>query len=222
MKMKTVDFLDVKKYKFHPDDQNTNDVRLRELTDLAKYLPEWGHRMEFGVFNGTTISCLANARPDLDFVGFDSFEGLPENWDMGSKEVKAEAFDRKGEMPNVPKNVKLVKGWFDQTLPNTLKEYSKPLSFLHLDCDVYSSSAYVLETLNFRIVPGTIIRFDELSCWRYVFGEASPQGKANRVFYTTWKEHQWKAMQEWLEKHNRTVVPISRNWFQGATVVVTQ
>jgi hypothetical protein len=61
-----------------------------------------------------------------------------------------------------------------------------------------------------------------LCCWRHVFGEASPKGKANRVLYTTWKDHEWKAMNEWLEKYDRKVVPISRNWFQGATVVVTQ
>jgi hypothetical protein len=220
--MKISEFEHIKKYKFSPSDENTNDVRLRELDDLAKYLPDWGLNVELGVYNGVTISCLATARPDLEFHGFDSFEGLPEDWDMGQKQVKGEAFDRKGELPEVPDNVNLYKGWFNETLEPFIDDQMKPISFLHVDCDIYSSTAYSLELLNNDIKPGTIIRFDELACWRHVFGEASPKGKANRVMYTTWKDHEWKALNEWLEKYDRKVVPISRNWFQGATVVVTQ
>jgi len=220
--MKISEFENIKKYKFSPEDENTNDIRLRELDDLAKYLPSWGLNVELGVYNGVTIGCLATARPELEFHGFDSFEGLPEDWDMGQKSVKKEAFDRKGELPEVPENVKLYKGWFNETLPPFLTEALSPISFLHVDCDIYSSADYSLNLLNDRIVPGTIIRFDELSCWRWVFNEASPKGKSNRVMYTTWKDHEWKAMNEWLEKYDRKVVPISRNWFQGATVIVTQ
>ena len=221
--MKISEFENVRKYKFLGTDENTNDVRLRELDDLANYLPDWGLNVELGVYNGVTIGCLATARPDLEFHGFDSFEGLPEDWDMGQKGVKKEAFDRNGELPEVPDNVSLYKGWFNETLEPFLEAHeTSPISFLHVDCDIYSSTDYSLNLLNDRIVPGTVIRFDELSCWRYVFNEASPKGKANRVFYTTWKDHEWKAMNEWLDKYDRKVVPISRNWFQGATVVVTQ
>jgi hypothetical protein len=221
--MKISEFENIKKYKFHASDENTNDVRIRELNDLAKYLPDWGANLEFGVFSGTTINTLAKARPDLHFHGFDSFEGLPEDWDMGQKNVKAEAFDRKGELPEVEDNVTLWKGWFDDTVLKWIgKHADQNISYLHVDCDIYSSTVTILENLNSRIKQGTIIRFDELACWRHVFGEASPRGKANRVMYTTWKDHEWKAMNEWLEKYDRKVVPISRNWFQGATVVVTQ
>jgi hypothetical protein len=220
--MKIREFENVKKFKFSAEDTNTNDVRLRELDDLAKYLPDWGVNIELGVYNGVTISCLATARPDLEFHGFDSFEGLPEDWDMGQKHVKGKAFDRQGELPEVPDNVKLYKGWFNETLPDFIFDSSFPISFLHVDCDIYSSTDYSLNLLNDKIVPGTIIRFDELCCWRHVFGEASPRNSANRVLYTTWRDHEWKAMNEWLEKYDRKVVPISRNWFQGATVVVTQ
>ena len=220
--MKITEFDGVKKFKFLSEDTDTNAVRLRELEWLAPYLPSWGMNLEFGVFSGTTINRIASLRPDLFFHGFDSFEGLPEDWDMGQKHVKKEAFDKKGEMPEVEQNVVLWKGWFDETIDQYLKEYDDKIGYLHVDCDVYSSTVTILEKLNEYIVPGTIIRFDELCCWRYTFNEASPKGKANRVFYTTWKEHEWKALNEWLEKYNRRVVPISRNWFQGGTVVVTQ
>lgn len=220
--MKITEFDGIRKFKFHHDDQDTNAVRIRELEWLAPYIPDWGINLEFGVYSGLTISQLATARPELQFHGFDSFEGLPEDWDMGGKNVKKEAFDRKGEMPEVPDNVTLHKGWFSDTLPPFLDANSGNISYLHVDCDIYSSTVDIFENCNTRIVPGTIIRFDELACWRYVFGEASPSTKANRVVYSTWKEHEWKALNEWLSKYDRKVMPISRNWFQGATVVVVQ
>jgi hypothetical protein len=220
--MKLSDFRNIKKFKFEVGDQSTNDVRIRELEWLAPFLPEWGLKLEFGVFNGVTISCLATARPELKFHGFDSFEGLPEDWDCGEKMVKGEAFDRKGVLPEVPENVSLYKGWFNETLEPFAEEHTDKVSYLHLDADIYSSTKYVLDTLNDRIVPGTIIRLDELVCWRHAFKEASPKGKSNRVLYTTWKEHEWKALEEWMEENDRVVVPLCRNWFQGATVMVTQ
>ena len=222
--MKIKEFENIKKFKFQSGDTDTNAVRLRELEDLSKYLAKDKLNLEFGVFSGTTINAIAEARPDLQFHGFDSFEGLPEDWDMGQKNVSKEAFDCQGSVPMVEANVKLWKGWFDKTIPEFLdSEYNKTdIGYLHVDCDIYSSTVTILDSLNHLIVPGTIIRFDELSCWRYVFNEASPRGKASRVMYTTWKQHEWKALNEWLEKYDRKVVPVSRNWFQGATVIVTQ
>jgi hypothetical protein len=200
--MKIIEFRDITKFKFQPNDEDTNAVRIRELEYLAPYLPNWGLNVELGVFNGVTISTLAK--------------------DMGGKNVKADAFNRDGKLPDVPDNVQLYKGWFNETLEPFLGEKLSPISFLHVDCDLYSSTDYALNLLNDYIMRGTIIRFDELCCWRHVFKEASPKGKSNRVMYTTWKDHEWKALNEWLEKYDRKVMPISRNWFQGATVIVTQ
>jgi len=222
--MNIKEFDNIKKFKFQSGDTDTNGVRLREIKDISQYLAKDKLNLEFGVFSGTTINAIAENRPDLQFHGFDSFEGLPEDWDMGQKNVNKKAFDCQGSVPMVEKNVKLWKGWFDKTIPDFLdSEYNKTdIGYLHIDCDIYSSTVTVLDSLNHLIVPGTIIKFDELSCWRYVFNEASPKGKTNRVMYTTWKQHEWKALNEWLEKFERKVVPVSRNWFQGATVIVTQ
>jgi len=214
--MKISQFKKIKKYKFQEGDNNSTEKR--ELVDIARYIGH-GLNLEFGVFNGFSISALANARPDLHFHGFDSFEGLPENWDLGQKYVKKEKFDCQGNLPKVPSNVTLYKGWFDKTLPLFINECGANISFLHIDSDLYSSAIYVLDQLNHFINPGTIIRFDELCCWRSVFNESS---NAKRVFYTTWEQHEWKALNEWMGKYGRKVVPISRNWFQGATVVVTE
>jgi hypothetical protein len=222
--VKISEFEKIKKFGFLSGDQDTNAVRLRELEWLAPYISHGGHNLEFGVYSGTTINKLASCCPDLKFEGFDSFVGLPEDWDMGFKEVKRDAFDREGVLPEVEENATLWKGWFDESIPRWLEQADKdkPLTYLHVDCDLYSSTKTILDSLNFMIKPGTIIRFDELACWRTVFSEADPLGKANRVPYTTWKDHEWKAMNEWLEDYDRKVIPLCRNWFQGATVLVTQ
>ena len=230
--MKISDFEKVKKFPYHPDDTDTMQARFRELDWLAPMINDEGWNLEFGVHTGQTINCIATMRPDLEFVGFDSFEGLPEDWDMGQKMVKKEAFDRGGELPEVTENVSLVKGYFDTTISQWLKEkaehgYERPkpenesISYLHIDSDIYSSCVTIFENLNDYIKPGCIIRFDELSCWRYIFQEASPS-KLQRVFYTTWADHEWKALNEWLQNHDRKVAPLCRNWFQSGTVIVTQ
>ena len=71
--------------------------------------------LEFGVNQGQTITMSAKLRPDIHFWGFDSFEGLPEDW-SGTALLKGN-FDLKGEPPNVPENVTLVKGWFEESIP---------------------------------------------------------------------------------------------------------
>jgi hypothetical protein len=39
--------------------------------------------MEFGVSRGVTINFLAALNPMKKIYGFDSFEGNPEDWDLG-------------------------------------------------------------------------------------------------------------------------------------------
>lgn len=213
-------------------DKGTMDVRLRELNWLAPFINKSGWNLEFGVHTGTTINKIADLRPDLKFTGFDSFEGLPEDWDTGPKIVSTAAFDRGGVMPEVRGNISLVKGFFNQSLPKWLEEQtgrvSKKIavegdfvSYLHIDCDIYSSTVTVFEHLNDYIKVGSIIRFDEICCWRTAFNEPSPTF-VKRVPYTTWAEHEWKAVEEWMLKYDRKIVPICRNWFQSGTVIVTQ
>jgi hypothetical protein len=223
--MKISDFENIKKFPYISGDVDTMAARFRELDWLAPMINNTGWNLEFGVHTGQTINYIAAARKDLEFVGFDSFEGLPEDWDMGQKVVSTKAFDRGGEPPEVAENVSLVKGFFDTSLPEWLKSKSDhgnhSISYLHVDSDIYSSCVTIFDHLNDYIKPGCIIRFDELSCWRYVFQEASPS-KLQRVFYTTWQDHEWKALNEWMDNNDRKVAPLCRNWFQSGTVIVTQ
>jgi len=176
-----------------------------------------GLNLEFGVFKGASINLFANFIKDQIFWGFDSFEGLPEDWktnhDGNFKHVKGYF---KTEVPKVRENVNLVKGWFDQTIPKWKENNKGPISFLHIDSDLYSSCKTILNELNDQIVKGTIISFDELCDWRT--DEEIPKGKKR---YEKWEEGEFKALNEWLESENRKVKAIARTHkFQACVEVL--
>ena len=70
--------------------------------------------LEFGVFKAGMINHQAGKFPELNFVGFDSFEGLQEQWSGMAPE---KTFDLGGKLPKVRPNVALVKGWFPESGP---------------------------------------------------------------------------------------------------------
>lgn len=127
--------------------------------DLHEAVKDWvkieGHKLEFGVATGRTVRHWARLWPNETIHGFDSFEGLPETWLWN---IRKGHFAQ--QLPKVPNNVKLYKGWFNQTLPVWLN-HPGSVAFIHIDCDLYSSTNYILNTLSKRIVPGTVILFDE-------------------------------------------------------------
>jgi hypothetical protein len=115
-----------------------------------------GFYCEFGVGSGTTIKHLAS-KTKHTIHGFDSFEGLPEDWRTGY----AKGTFAVGELPKVPEHVKLHKGWFNESLPVWAQKNPGPMAFMHMDADLYSSTRTIFEILGDRIVPGTVIQFDE-------------------------------------------------------------
>ncbi|RBY91744.1 class I SAM-dependent methyltransferase [Blastococcus sp. TBT05-19] len=118
--------------------------------------PAEGLFLEFGVASGGTLRMIAERAPEGSVFGFDSFEGLPEHWRSGFEEGTF----AQDWMPDVP-GAELVVGWFDQTLPGFLEAHPGPVAFLHLDADLYSSTVVVLEALESRLRPGTVLLFDE-------------------------------------------------------------
>jgi hypothetical protein len=139
-----------------------------------------GLYLEFGVFWGTSINHVAAQIPELIY-GFDSFEGLPEDWRDGLPQ----GYFRVPNLPEVRPNVRLIKGWFKDTLPMFLKGEPGNVAFLHVDCDLYSSTKTVLDLLTSRIVSGTVIVFDEY------------------FNYPGWREDEFKAFHEFCQEGER-------------------
>lgn len=151
---------------------------------LVKYALEQvepaGLYLEFGVGRGKSMRWIAPA-VDSTVHGFDSFEGIQENWNGNP----VGAFAQK-QMPKVPDNVEFHVGYFDATLPGFLESHSDPIAFLHVDCDLYSSTVTIFDLLGDRLQPGSVILFDEY----YNFHR--------------WQQHEFKAFQEFVEKSGLT------------------
>ncbi len=137
-----------------------------------------GEALEFGVAGGRSITVLAQAAAPNLVHGFDSFEGLPEDW-TGHMERRG-AFSQRGLLPKVPANVRLHRGWFSDSLPPWLAQNAGPIGFIHVDCDIYSSTRDVLWGLHERMVVGTVIVFDEY------------------FNYPNWRHHEARALKEFV------------------------
>ena len=111
---------------------------------------------EFGVYRGTTINYISSLTSKL-VHGFDSFEGLPETWRPNFEKGRF----RVSHLPQVRSNVKLHKGWFEDSLPNFLKANPQKAALLHVDCDLYSSTKTIFRLFRDRIPPRSVIVFDE-------------------------------------------------------------
>lgn len=139
--------------------------------------------LEFGVWEGKSINVLARLMPKYILYGFDSFFGLEESW--GGTQHGKGTFSVEGRIPATRKNVKIIPGWFNETLPRFLeKNLDKKILLLHMDADTYTPTNFVLTTLHNNISRGTIIIFDEY------FGYAK-----------TWQLHEYKAFQEFIDNY---------------------
>jgi hypothetical protein len=165
---------------------------------LAK-APATGLCAEFGVWNGASINHFARRLGARPIYGFDSFEGLREDW-AGAACPKG-TFDRGGELPPVEANVTLVKGWFDATIPPFLAAHPGSFAFVHVDCDTYPAARAALAEIAPRLTPGTVMIFDEY------FG------------YRGWREGEHKAWREIADARSISADYIGFSHQQVALVV---
>lgn len=121
--------------------------------------------LEFGVYKGDSIKYWANiaTNKDSEFIGFDTFTGLPENWQNITGAMRKNHFDTNGKAPDVNDNrVRFIKGLFQDTLQPFLQTFrQKEFLIIHNDSDLYSSTLYTLTKIHPYLKPSNIIIFDE-------------------------------------------------------------
>lgn len=113
-----------------------------------------GTWLEFGVWSGLTATYLLTKCDKL--YGFDSFHGLSEQWGE-----LCPGFFRTTKIPSIS-GLEIVKGRFEDTLYTFLETYNQSPGLIHIDCDTYASSIYVLRALRELNLKDTIIAFDEV------------------------------------------------------------
>jgi O-methyltransferase len=121
--------------------------------------------LEFGVWKGKSLRFWSeiSLHPESRFWGFDTFTGLPEDWQNVFNTRKAGFFSVEGDLPQFEdKRVRLVQGLFQDTLPRFLDSSSLSHRIVvNCDADLYSSTLYILSSLDRFLKHGDIILFDE-------------------------------------------------------------
>jgi hypothetical protein len=126
------------------------------VLDHVLAMHPFGTAVEVGVAEGKSTRRIAKRMP---VIGFDSFAGLPTRWRDGF-EKGAFACDE----PTIP-NARMVKGWFKDTMPGFDFASVGPIGLLHLDADLYTSTATALEHVGPYLLPGTYVVADEYHGW---------------------------------------------------------
>lgn len=132
-------------------------AHLRSLLDPAVPLTY----LEFGVAQGHSFKWWIghDTHAASRFHGFDTFEGLPEDWG----DFKKGAMSTGSKLPEVSDpRATFHKGMFQDTLPPLLAGLKREgILVVHLDADLYSSTLYALTALAPHFRTGDLVLFDE-------------------------------------------------------------
>jgi hypothetical protein len=175
--METCDYIEKHMVMVNPNFEDRYDLLDHAIQNVSVQNGLW---LEFGVYKGSTIKYIAGKTKSLVY-GFDSFNGNPEDW---RSEYKKGAFAL-GKIPRFSKNIRIQKGYFQDTLLPFSREHDQPVAFMHIDCDLYSSTRTILTVLCEQLIRGSIVVFDEF------------------FNYPGWKQHEFKAFTEFIEDNNR-------------------
>jgi hypothetical protein len=135
--------------------------------------------LDLGVWLGWSTRLIADAS-GRKVYGFDTFEGLVEDWQVDDQlvikqgtfslsEPLAERFMRdtnvslhEGLPAALGRQVQFIRGSTYETLAPFLAERpATPIRLFHMDLDTYESCLHALETCKDRFVEGSILIFDE-------------------------------------------------------------
>lgn len=137
-----------------------------------------GTALEFGVGSGESTRIIAQHMP---VVGFDSFDGLPEDWRAGFPKGTFAC-----EIPRCLGAAQLEIGLFEDTLPESCWDDIGFIGLVHIDCDLYSSTKAVLDNIGLRLEPGAYVVFDEF--WGYDDGPGM-----------SYRDHEQRAWREFAD-----------------------
>ena len=110
--------------------------------------------------------------------GFDSFQGLPEDWGV----VPRGTYSSRGRVPDI-ENAKFVVGEFAATLPEFFDSKRPMAGLINFDADLYSSTITALSNAHAVIDEATTLVFDEF------------------IVNNDWENDEFRALNEFCENH---------------------
>ena len=164
-----------KQYTMIPEGAYFDNLRLATRVAAIE-----GNIVECGTWRGGMIAGIAEVLgSQRRYYLCDSFQGLPpakeidgeaaRNWQADTaspgyhNNCLASEEDVRAAMSMSPaSDYKILKGWFEETLPTFPRE---PIALLRMDADWYDSTKCILENLAERVVPGGLIVIDDYYTW---------------------------------------------------------
>jgi O-methyltransferase len=161
----------------------SNELRAKDLTMIGPYRARTLYRLarsverrgvagaivDCGVRNGGSTMLLSEGAPSREVWAFDSFEGMPAPTAMdeggwmyeegalrGSVETLRRGFETYGD----PERLRVVEGWFADTLPAAVPEIDR-IAILHVDADFYEPVKLALETFYPKLSRGGYVIVDD-------------------------------------------------------------
>ncbi len=134
---------------------------------------------EFGVWRGESFNYLINTFKKG--YGFDTFEGLPEDWN----DEKQGKYSAEGIIPKI-EGGKFIAGKFEETLPTFFSKPRAMASLINFDADLYSSTLFALNYSKSVIDEDTILIFDEF------------------ITNENWEQDEYRALNKFCSKNNLT------------------
>ncbi|UJL31986.1 class I SAM-dependent methyltransferase [Mycolicibacterium vanbaalenii] len=203
---------------------------LREAAALPAGKDSDGLVLDLGVWIGwsTRLTSDACGRP---VYGFDTFEGLVEDWQIDDQvmvkrgtfslaEPLAQRFIRDtgvtlddGLPPALGRKVEFIKGsTYDTLAPFLAQRPDMPIALFHMDLDTYESCLHALETCKDRFVEGSVLVFDE---YLVTNGEMRAFYEFQRKYGLQWRYRAWG-----LEIWEMNVEMVTSRWKRVAYYLI--
>ena len=153
---------------------------------------------EFGVWKASSFKYLIKVFKKG--YGFDTFTGLPEDWDLGSHIEKKGAYTSDGSVPKI-KGGEFIVGKFEDTLPVFFSESRPIASVINFDADLYSSTICALNFSKSVMDKDTILIFDEF------------------IINESWEQDEFKALNEFCSNNHYSYEVIAISFFTKQVAV---
>ena len=132
--------------------------------------------------------------------GFDTFTGLPEDWDVGSHIEKKGSYTNEGNVPKI-RGGEFIVGKFEDTLPIFFSKSRPIASVINFDADLYSSTICALNFTKSIIDQNTLLIFDEF------------------IMNESWEQDEFKALNEFCYINNYKYEVIAISFFTKQVAV---
>ena len=153
---------------------------------------------EFGVWRASSFKYLIETYKKG--YGFDTFSGLPEDWQTGKNFEEAGSYSSDGDIPDIDGGEFIV-GEFQDSLPKFFSKKQPLASLINFDADLYSSTICALNFSKSIIDKDTILIFDEF------------------IMNENWEQDEFKALNEFCDNNNYTYKVLAVSFFSKQVAV---